>query len=28
MVGDNFEKELKPPIAVGIQPLWFATNVT
>jgi len=23
MVGDNFEKDIKPAIAIGIQPFWF-----
>ncbi|MCP4326083.1 MAG: HAD hydrolase-like protein, partial [Alteromonadales bacterium] len=23
MVGDNFEKDIKPAISVGIQPYWF-----
>jgi len=23
MVGDNFEKDIKPAISVGIQPFWF-----
>ena len=26
MVGDNFEKDIKPAIAVGIQPFWFTNN--
>ncbi|MFB0999738.1 MAG: HAD hydrolase-like protein [Colwellia sp.] len=26
MVGDNFEKDIKPAIAVGIQPIWFTQN--
>ena len=26
MVGDNFEKDIKPAIAVGIQPFWFTQN--
>lgn len=26
MVGDNFEKDIKPAIMVGIQPIWFAKN--
>ena len=28
MVGDNFEKDIKPSIAVGIQPFWFTKNNT
>ena len=26
MVGDNFEKDIKPAISVGIQPIWFTQN--
>lgn len=26
MVGDNFEKDIKPAIAAGIQPFWFTNN--
>jgi len=26
MVGDNFEKDIKPAIAVGIQPFWFTKS--
>jgi len=26
MVGDNFEKDIKPAIAVGINPIWFTPN--
>lgn len=26
MVGDNFEKDIKPAIAVGMQPFWFTQN--
>ena len=26
MIGDNFEKDIKPAIAVGIQPIWFTQN--
>ena len=28
MVGDNFEKDIKPAIAVGIQSFWFTKNNT
>lgn len=28
MVGDNFEKDIKPAIAAGIQPIWFTKNNT
>lgn len=28
MVGDNFEKDIKPAIAVGIQAIWFTPNKT
>ncbi len=28
MVGDTFEKDIKPAIAVGIQPIWFTPNNT
>lgn len=28
MVGDNYEKDIKPAIAAGIQPIWFAKNNT
>jgi FMN phosphatase YigB (HAD superfamily) len=28
MVGDNFEKDIKPAIAVGIQPFWFREKYT
>ena len=27
MVGDNFEKDIKPAIATGIQPIWFTQNI-
>ena len=26
MVGDNFEKDIKPAITVGIKPIWFTQN--
>jgi len=26
MVGDNFDKDIKPAIAAGIQPFWFTDN--
>jgi len=26
MVGDNFDKDIKPAIATGIQPFWFTKN--
>jgi len=26
MVGDNFEKDIKPALAVGINPIWLAEN--
>jgi putative hydrolase of the HAD superfamily len=26
MVGDNFEKDIKPAISTGIQPFWFTEN--
>lgn len=26
MVGDNFEKDIEPAIAVGIQPIWFTQH--
>jgi len=26
MVGDNFEKDIKPALAVGINPIWFTQN--
>jgi putative hydrolase of the HAD superfamily len=26
MVGDNFEKDIKPAISAGIQPFWFTEN--
>lgn len=26
MVGDNFDKDIKPAIATGIQPIWFTQN--
>jgi putative hydrolase of the HAD superfamily len=26
MVGDNFEKDIKPALAVGIIPIWFTQN--
>jgi len=26
MVGDNFEKDIKPAIAAGIQPIWLTEN--
>jgi putative hydrolase of the HAD superfamily len=26
MVGDNFDKDIKPAIATGIQPFWFTNN--
>ena len=28
MVGDDFEKDINPAIAVGIQPFWFTKNNT
>lgn len=28
MVGDNFEKDIKPAIAVGMQAFWFTVNDT
>ncbi|MGL1957329.1 MAG: HAD hydrolase-like protein [Colwellia sp.] len=28
MVGDNFEKDIKPAITVGIQPFWLTKNST
>ena len=28
MVGDNYEKDIKPAIATGIQPFWFTANNT
>lgn len=28
MVGDNFEKDIRPAIAVGIKPFWFTNNRT
>ena len=28
MVGDNFEKDIKPAIAAGIQPIWLTDNET
>lgn len=28
MVGDNFEKDIKPAIAAGIQPIWLTKNET
>jgi len=28
MVGDNFEKDIKPAISAGIQPIWFTNNNT
>jgi len=28
MVGDNYEKDIKPAITVGIQPFWFTPNKT
>ncbi|MEJ2418664.1 MAG: HAD hydrolase-like protein [Exilibacterium sp.] len=26
MVGDNFDKDIKPALAVGIQPIWFSKS--
>jgi FMN phosphatase YigB (HAD superfamily) len=26
MVGDNFEKDIKPAISAGIQPFWLTEN--
>lgn len=26
MVGDNYDKDIKPAIAAGIQPVWFTNN--
>jgi putative hydrolase of the HAD superfamily len=26
MVGDSFEKDIKPAITIGIQPIWFTEN--
>ena len=26
MVGDDFEKDIEPAIAVGIQPVWFTES--
>jgi len=26
MIGDNFEKDIKPAIAIGIQPFWFTAK--
>jgi putative hydrolase of the HAD superfamily len=28
MVGDNFDKDIKPALAVGLQPYWFTTKKT